>query len=150
MSEQLLLNAAVFAALLAALRFLVPLWISERLKAALQRETGVFLEQVRWDFKVREQSAKVAEYLALAVRLREDSSEEDYRTADRLAWELAMWLPPDVFRTMARSVTAPSERTNPLVVAIAVRQLLLGDAAGDLGPNEIPFHRPGAGKQSAV
>lgn len=83
-------------ALLAALQFLVSLWLSERFKAQLQRETGVFLESIRWEVRVREQAAKVAEYMALARDLRESSSVDEYRRANQLGWELSLWLPADI------------------------------------------------------
>jgi hypothetical protein len=140
-------GVSLIVILLGVLQFLLALWISERLKAALQRETGEVLERLRWDFKVREQGAKVAEYMALARNLREDSAEQDYRSANRLAWELAMWLPTDVYKVLGRALASPSEEANPLVVAIKVRKILLGSAAGDLVPNDIIQHAPGIGKR---
>lgn len=135
---------------LAALQFLVSLWLSERFKAALQRETGQFLESLRWDLKVREQAAKVAEYMALARDLREDSSTEDYRKANRLAWELALWLPPDVYRSVCRAIAAPDQETNPLSVVVEVRKVLLGHAAGNLTQDQILYHAPGAGRKNSA
>jgi hypothetical protein len=133
---------------LAALQFLLSLWLSERFKAALARETGQFLESIRWDMRVREQAAKVAEYMASALWLKSDSSPEKYEKANRLAWELALWLPPDVFRSVTRAVTAPNPETNALSVLIGVRKVLLKDAAGDLTQDEVMFHAPGAGKRA--
>lgn len=130
----------------AAVQVLAMLWIAERLRASLQRETNTLLERLRWDSKVREQATKVAEYMALARNLREDSPESDYRTANRLAWELAMWLPADTYRELGRALAQPSEAANPLRVSIAVRRILLGKDAGDLGPNDIIHHAPGIGK----
>ena len=52
--------------LLGALQYLSTLYISERLKTSLQRESNALLEKLRWDFKVREQAAKVASYMVLA------------------------------------------------------------------------------------
>jgi hypothetical protein len=42
--------------LLGTIQFLASLWISEQLKASLQKENAVFLEKIRWDIKVREQA----------------------------------------------------------------------------------------------
>jgi hypothetical protein len=50
------------------------------------------LENLKWDIKVRKQAAKIAEYMALARDHCADSSVEDYRKANRLSWELALWL----------------------------------------------------------
>ena len=132
---------------LAALQFLVSLLVSERLKASLQKETGRFLETLRWELKVREQAAKVAEYMALARDLREDSSVGDYRNANRLAWELALWLPANVYRAVGKAISAPDSKTNPLSVVVDVRRVLLGEAAGDLVPDNIIHHAPGIGRR---
>ncbi len=135
--------------LLAAIQSLVFLLLSARLKASLQRENAVFLEKLRWEIKVREQAAKVAEYMALARALKESSLEEDYRMANRLAWELGMWLPTEVYRAMGQALSKPDGTINPLLVVIDVRKVLLGDAAGDLNQNDIIHHAPAIGKNPA-
>lgn len=96
---------------------------------------------------MREQAAKVAEYMELARNLREDSPQVDYQKANRLAWELAMWLPADVYKRMAESLVRPNELNNPLVVVVAVRKILLGEKAGDLTMDNIISHAPGIGKK---
>jgi hypothetical protein len=141
--NQLLLSAAA----LAALQFLLALWLSERLKAALARETGLFLESMRWDTKVREQAEKVAEYMALANFLKVDGSPDQYERANRLAWELALWLPPELYRAVTKAMSSPSEETNPLSVLIDVRKHLLKSTAGNLTQDEILFHAPNAGRK---
>lgn len=134
------------AALLAALQFLVSLWLSERFKAQLQRETGVFLESIRWEQRVREQAAKVAEYMALARDLREDSSVDEFRRANQLGWELSLWLPADIYRLMARALASPNEQDNPFSVLVEVRRLLSGGRLGELTTEEMLSHTPGIGK----
>jgi len=91
-------------------------------------------------------AAKVAEYMALARDLRSDSPIEDYRRANCLAWELAMCLPADIFRSIGKALTKRSAECNEHTVAIAVRALLLGDDAGNLTANELISHAPGIGK----
>ena len=135
--------------LLGALQYLVTLLVSERLKTALQRESNALLEKLRWDFKVREQAAKVAGYMALARSLKEDQDEKDYERANTLSWELAMWLPTDVYRSLGRALASPDAMNNPLSVVIAVRKILLGNEAGDLTRDDIIYHAPGIGKQIA-
>lgn len=134
------------AALLAVLQFLVSLWLSERFKAELQRETGVFLESIRWELRVREQAAKVAEYMALARDLRPDSSVDEYRRANQLGWELSLWLPADIYRLMGRALANPNEQDNPLTVLVEVRRLLLDGRLGELTTEEMLSHAPGIGK----
>ena len=135
--------------LLGALQYLVVLWISSKFKAALQRENSKFLEKLKWEFKVREQAAKVAEYLSLARNLKHDSNEEDYRKANTLSWELAMWLPTDVYQSLGKALSNPDQQTNPLSVVIDVRKVLLGNIAGELTADHVIHHAPGIGKEPA-
>jgi hypothetical protein len=132
--------------LLGALQFLLQLWISERLKAWLQKENSVFLENLRWEMKIREQARGVAEYMAIARDLKESESPENFRKVNQLAWELAMWLPEDIYRAMGRALTKPNEKDNPLSVVVAVRKVLLGDSSGNLTQNDIIQHAPGIGR----
>ncbi len=137
----------VGALALCAVQVLVTLWISERLKASLQKENAVFLESLKWDLKVREQAARVAEYMAIARDLTARDSAEEYRKLNRLSWELAMWLPDGIYKAMVRAIKTPDDKTNPLSVAIEVRQLLLGKAAGNLTQNDLSHHAPGIGRR---
>jgi len=135
--------------LLGAVQYLVSLVVSERLKAALQRESNALLEKLRWDFKVREQAAKVAGYMALARALKEDQDSKDYERANTLSWELAMWLPADVYRSLGRALASPDTTNNPLSVVIAVRKILLGAEAGNLTSDDVIHHAPGVGRKVA-
>jgi hypothetical protein len=135
--------------LLAALQFLASLWISERLKISLQKEHSTFLESLRWDIKVREQAVRVAEYLALAISLKEDSTESDYRKANQLSWELAMWLPSDIYNHMVSAVANPNQQINALTAVLSVRAILLKQKAGKLTPEDIASHSPGIGRKLA-
>jgi hypothetical protein len=131
--------------LFAALQYLASLWISERLKTSLQKEHSTFLENLKWELKMREQSIRVAEYLALVRNLKDDS---DYRKANQLSWELAMWLPEAIYKEMTSAITNPSDNTNELTTVVSVRSLLLKDKAGKLTPDDIAHHAPGIGKKS--
>jgi len=135
--------------LLGTLQFLTSLWISERLKASLQKENAIFLENLRWDLKVREQAAKVAEYMAIARDLNETDSPEEYRKINRLTWELAMWLPEDIYKAMGHAIAKPDKDINPLSVVVDVRKILLGAASGNLTQDDIIHHAPGIGKKAA-
>ena len=135
--------------LFAALQYLASLWISERLKTSLQKEHSEFLEGLKWDLKVREQAVRVAEYLALARNLKEDSPDSDYRKANQLSWELAMWLPEDIYKEMVGAIASPSKGTNELTTVVSVRSLLLKDKAGHLTSENIAHHAPGIGKKTA-
>jgi len=47
-------EVSVGVILFAALQYLTSIWISERLKTSLQKEHSTFLENLKWDLKVRE------------------------------------------------------------------------------------------------
>ncbi len=135
--------------LFGALQYLASLWISERLKTSLQKEHTVFLEDLKWEVKAREQAVRVAEYLALARSLKEDSPVSDYRKANQMSWELAMWLPEAIYKEMVKAIAIPSEQVNELTTVISVRTLLLKkEKAGNLTPDNISHHAPGIGKKT--
>lgn len=139
------LNSLVsLAILIAALKYLLPLWIGERLKTSLRKEHSKFLEDLKWELKAREQAVKVAEYLVLIRDLKNDS---DYKKAMQLSWELAMWLPEEIYKEMGKAAVNETKQTNALTVVISVRKLLLQDKAGNLEPDNVIVHAPGIGKQ---
>jgi len=127
---------------LGALQFL----LQELLKTSLQKKNDVFLEKLRWEMKIREQARGVAEYMAIARDLKESESPDNFRKVNQLAWELAMWLPEDIYRAMGRALTKPNDVDNPLAVVVAVRKVLLGDSSGNLTQNDILQYAPGIGR----
>jgi len=127
---------------LGALQFL----LQELLKTSLQKKNDVFLEKLRWEMKIREQARGVAEYMAIARDLKESESPDNFRKVNQLAWELAMWLPEDIYRAMGWALTKPNDVDNPLAVVVAVRKVLLGDSSGNLTQNDILQHAPGIGR----
>ena len=133
--------------LFGTLQYLASLWISERLKTSLQKEHSTFLENLKWELKVREQAVRVAEYLALARSLKEASPDLDYRKANQMSWELAMWLPEEIYKQMVGAIATPNEQTNELTTVISVRALLLNEKAGSLTSENIAHHAPGIGKK---
>lgn len=122
-------------------------WIVERIKHALQKQHTEFSLELQWQVKIRERAERVAEYISLARSLSEKSTEEEYRNANRLSWELAMWLPDEIYKQMVLAIVAPSEQNNVLSVVVAVRKLLLKEKAGQLTSNEIAHHAPGIGRR---
>ena len=151
MAEPLTLSSLLGAATgLAALQFLVGLWLAERFKAKLQLESAGILESIRWETRVREQAAKVAEYMALARELGDKTTPDEYRRANQLAWELALWMPAQTYRNLSRALTSPDETTNPLSVIAEVRHLLLEGKLGALTQNEVIHHGPGIGRIRSI
>ena len=144
-----LTDFSLIASLFVALQFLSSVWIKARLKSSIKHEYNKFLEEYKYDIKVREQAARVSKYLALARRLKKESGEFDYERTNQLSWELAMWLPSDIYKKMVKAITSPDKENNELTVVVEVRKLLLGDKAGDLTSDDIAHHAPGIGKKSA-
>lgn len=89
---------------------------------------------------------KVAEYLSLAPTLKAGDSEHVYRRANQLAFELAILLPAEIYKSMAVALTKPTEAQNRLVVIIAVRTWLLDETSEDFGPSNVLQHAPGIGR----
>jgi hypothetical protein len=140
-------SSLITTALITLITFISKTWIVERIKLALQKEHTQFNTDLQWEVKARERAERVAEYISLARSLRENSTEEEYRKANRLSWELAMWLPADIYSQMVLAIVNPNQANNELTVVIAVRKLLLKEKAGNLTENQIAHHAPGIGKK---
>jgi len=120
-------------------QFVSSVWIKATIENSIRSKYEL-------ELRAKQQAEKVAEYMALARMLKESSSEEDYQRANKLAWELAIWLPDKVYKSMGRALSKPNSEFNPLSVVISVRKELLGSAAGDLTQAEVIHHAPGIGK----
>ena len=126
-----------------AIQYVATTWLKARLEASIKSEKDRILEDYKYEIKAREQASKVAEYFSYYFRLRPDSSEADYRKANQLAWELALWLPEETYRLIAKAVATNTEEANILSALIAVRKLLL-KSPGALTHDDIFFHAPNA------
>jgi hypothetical protein len=142
------LSSITTVALVALLVFLAKNWFLERLKHGLQKEHGRYLDELHWNRKAQEQAARVAEYMAFVRMLNESSSPDDYIRANQLSWELAMWLPDEIYRQMTYAIVRPDQKVNELSVVLSVRKLLLGDGAGNLVADHIAHHAPGIGRKN--
>lgn len=138
-SDALLLLAGI-----GVIQFLLAHWIKNRLAASIKAEYDRLLEDYRFELKAREQAAKAAEYIALARELPATASEIEYRRANQLAWELALWLPDELYRKLGRALTAQSTKDDVLSVLIEIRKLVLKNP-GTLTDAEVIHHRPNAG-----
>lgn len=123
--------------------------LSEKIKDYVVKSQINYTESVQWESNTRLKAEKVAEYLAFASQLEENSSKEDYIKANNMSLELAMWLPPDLYRDVVYAVKYQNFKNNNLSAIISVRKYLLKDKAEDLSQNDIAYHYPGIGKQNA-
>ncbi len=99
------------------------------------------------DFPAREKfdlAAMVAQYLVIAGTLEKASAPEDYDHANELSLELAMLLPGRIYRAMVEAAAHPDAKINQASVALMLRKELFGSADGELQPEQIAFHTPGA------
>lgn len=140
-------SSIVTTAFMTLISLIAKTWIVERIKLALQKEHTQFNTDLQWEVKVKERAERVAEYISLVRSLRENSAEEEYRKANKLSWELAMWLPEDIYSQMVLAITNPNQTNNELTVVIAVRKLLLKEKAGNLSEDQVAHHAPGIGKK---
>ncbi|MGA2160389.1 MAG: hypothetical protein ABSG90_14400 [Dehalococcoidia bacterium] len=130
---------------LSVLTFAGQLIITERYKASIKKDNDRFLEELRWEFKTREQAVKVAEYLSLQTNLKEDSPKSEYDLLNRLGWELSFWLPANLYRKLGQAAVSPTLETRRELI-IEIRGLLLGEKAGNLTAGDVLYHAPGIGK----
>ena len=130
-------------------QFLLAQWTKSRIDNSIKSEYAKILEDYKFDMRAREQATRVAEYLALARQLKEDSPESDFIRANQLSWELEMWLPDEVYKKTTLAIAQPSKDINELEAVISVRKLLLGKKkCGNLTQDDIAHHAPGIGKNS--
>ena len=139
--QSIVTTAAVLAALYGAFVWFGANWIDNRIKFYF----STLSEDYKFELKAHEQGAKIAEYISIARDLKATDSDELYRRANQLAWELFLWLPPDTYRALGRGLANREEGIQWVNSMIEVRKSLLRDRAGDLGPNDIIFHRPNIG-----
>jgi len=132
---------------LGILQFIVSKWLESRLENSIKHEYNKLIEDYKYNLKIREQAARVAEYFALARRLEEDSPSSDYERANQMTWELAMWLPTELYKKMVHAIAFPSPENNIQRVVIECRKLLLKENAGNLDSESIAVHGPGIGKK---
>ena len=124
------------AALLGILQFGLSTWVKVRIEESVKYGYARKLEDYRNEIKIREQAARVASFLAYAKWHQSQLDGEDF---DKTAWELSLWLPPEVCRELKKSLVG--ERTDETMkqVLLAARKVLLGDKAGDLSANDILY-----------
>lgn len=128
MTINLTLGSAILVLIgYAAIQFLAAEWIKACLQKSIEHEYQKKLEEFRYDIKVREQAAKVAEYLALRA-----SNTENVTLMNKLSWELAMWLPAEIYQQMAHVVVGRPNAQEYKQLIIAVRKLLLKNPSDPL------------------
>lgn len=130
--------------LIGVLYFLVTTWLKSRLEESIKLENAKIMAEVTSKFqkeledyknsiKIREQAARVADFLAYAF-----SGSITPREFNRLAWELSLWLPADLVRDISECLASQEQsKPTPKEVLIKVRKLLLQDPEDELRPENL-------------
>jgi hypothetical protein len=133
-------QALLIALVIAGSQLIATTWLKANIDNSIKFKYDI-------ELRAKERAERVAEYMALATVLKESSSEKDYQKANQLSWELAMWLPADVYKSLGKALSKPDKKINPLSVVISVRKVLLDNTSGDLVQDDIIHHAPGIGKK---
>src|SRR5436190_11196137 len=134
-------EVAIAVLLVAALQFLIGLWIKARLEGSIKHEYDKQLKNYESQIRVREQAARVAELLAMAF----DPSVEAKRF-NQLAWELSLWLPAPLVCDLSRCLVGAKDAKNPKEILIEVRKILLQSPTDSLCPENIVHREDPRGK----
>ena len=103
-------------------------WLEESIKDRFAKE----LENYKRDLARRDQAAKVAELLATV----QTGKVDDIAKANQLSWEMSLWLPPELAKSLAR-VLARAPGADSTKLLLEVRKVLLGLKEADITENDI-------------
>jgi hypothetical protein len=134
--------------LLAALQWLIATLLKVRIEQSVKAEYDRQLDKYRLELnkqledykneaKVREQAAKVAEFLAF---VRWNQQGLDGFEFDRRAWELSLWLPTQIYVEISKCLAGDDRAMSMKHILIEVRKHLLKENAGALVADNI-LHR---------
>lgn len=101
-------------------QFLISILIKNRLEKSIGLHYSKQLEEYKYQMEARKEAAKVAEYLSSLFQNPDAKSPELNKTA----WELALWLPSEVYRKMAVTVVENRDLRSFKELLIEVRQVL--------------------------
>lgn len=114
------------------LQWILAEWLKARLQASLKFEYDKKLEAIkgelskaiedyRTEIRRREQAAKVAEVLA-----NEFSENDASRAFNKLAWEIALSMPPEVVTSFAKCLQSGGIEVHPKDLIVQLRGIFLG------------------------
>jgi len=132
--------------LITLLWFLAQAKIERDIEFSVQKEMADYTNNLQKEAELRTRAEKIAEYLALYTTLKPSSPTEDYKKANQMAFELALWLPDTVYLEVGKAVVLNDSTHNQLTALLAVRKILLGNKAGSISPDSMFSHFPNAKK----
>jgi hypothetical protein len=130
-----LLLTLIVSAITTIVSVVSKVWIEESIKDRFKKEMEDHklillkdLEEYKREITRRDQAARVAELLALV----KSGTREDVIKANQLSWEMSLWLPPEVAKTLAKVLAKAPDAPNHTKLLIEIRCILLGLSQPDI------------------
>ena len=139
------IDFSLLAILVGIVQFLLSIWIKSRLENSIKHEYDKLIEEYKVELNIKDRASKVAEYLAITIGGRMDLDiKMDIIRANQLAWELALWLPDDLYLELKESLNplnSNKDSVNEFKTLIKIREFLRKEKT-KLTDNDIFFNQP--------
>jgi len=132
--------AMLLVAGVAAIQLLLTTWLKARLENSIRHEYSKQLEEYRYDIEIRKRAEQVAKYLSLLFC--NVCNHSNTVELNRMSWELAMWLPADIYCKLAHAVVERDVEGQWTPLIIEIRKILLKNQEDGLVAENIVFHIP--------
>ena len=119
------------------IQFLIALWLKSRLENSIRHEYSKKLEEFKYRLETRKRAEHVAAYMA---KVAEGNPGENFTELNKMAWELSLWLPAELYQKLARAVVENQSSAFWKGLLIDIRKEILGDEAGNLIADNIIHH----------
>ena len=133
--------AAVIVILFALIQFCGSVYIKTKIEASVKEGYSKILEEYKFELKAREQTTKVAEYLALYI-----ANSDNFLRMNQLSFELALWLPEDTYKKLGKAVKKTEGGKNIYEVLVEIKEGLLQKKT-ELTDEDIIWHAEGVGSK---
>jgi len=135
--RELLLFGVSNAVLIAIAQVAATTWLKARLESSIKHEYDKRLEDLRFQFKQREQAAMIAELLA-----EWSSAPPDVKRLNQLSWEASLWLPPEIVAELAKVLCHSPDARSMKDLLVDVRRHIKGAPDGVEAFHIVHFSRP--------
>lgn len=126
-------HLALGVILLAALQWLISLWLKSRIESSIKHEYDKKLAEYQYEIKIREQAAIVADFFTEWAR----GEHADKSKLNRYSMDLSLWLPYEIYIKFGKCVCYAPDAPKPKDILIEIRKYLLKEAAGNLSAEQI-------------
>jgi hypothetical protein len=124
--------------------FVAGLWLKVRLEASVKRQGDRLLEEQKYELRVREQAALVADLLAEWL-----ANPEDKKRLNQLTFQAALWLPAEAAKELTRTLIWAPGAKNVHEILLLVRGILQ-KTHGDLSAADLVVFADRSPSQAAV